>query len=66
MTDVEPRTSPLFSQLVLWVGFGLLVVASIFTVLVPALSEGGDEQVEGGAEPEEAPQSGEEAAPPAP
>lgn len=38
----EQRTSPLRSQLVLWIGFALIAVASVFTVLVPELSDAGD------------------------
>jgi hypothetical protein len=35
---MEDRSSPLFSQLVLWILFAVLAVASIFTVLLPALT----------------------------
>ncbi len=42
---MEERSSPLIPQLVLWIAFALLVVASVLTVLVPALtSEGPDEE----------------------
>lgn len=35
---MEERSSPLFSQLVLWILFAVLVAISIFTVLIPAIS----------------------------
>lgn len=35
----EPRTSPLVSQIVLWIAFALIVVASIFTVVLPELTD---------------------------
>lgn len=42
--ELEPRTSPLFSQITLWVVFALIVVASIFTVVVPELSDQSDDE----------------------
>jgi hypothetical protein len=39
----EPRTSPLLSQVLLWVAFAMLVVASVLTVLVPELVDDTDE-----------------------
>jgi hypothetical protein len=39
----EPQhASPLSSQLILWIAFALLVVASVFTVLVPDFSDDPD------------------------
>lgn len=40
----EPRTSPLFSQIVLWIAFALVVVASIFTVVVPELTDESEDE----------------------
>lgn len=39
----EPRSSPLVSQIILWVGFAVLVALGIVTVLVPELSDAPDE-----------------------
>jgi hypothetical protein len=43
-TPDEDRRSPLVLQIVLITCFALLVVASVFTVLIPELSDAGDEQ----------------------
>ncbi len=57
MTDeAEPRVSPLLSQIILWVCFALIVVASVFTVVVPELTDQSDEDESGESAPaEEAP-----------
>jgi hypothetical protein len=34
----EERISPLRRQLPLWIGFALVVVAAVFTVLIPELA----------------------------
>lgn len=49
-----PRASPLLSQVALWIVFAAIAVTSVFTVLVPELSD------DAGAEAAEA-----DAAPPA-
>ena len=64
----EDRRSPLTSQLVLLLGFALVLVASVFTVLLPELrsDEGEDEATEPAEESSEEP-AGEPPAPaPAP
>lgn len=38
------RASPLGSQLVLWLCFGAIAITSVFTVLVPELSDDGEAQ----------------------
>lgn len=42
----EPRTSPLRSQIALWIGFALIAAASVFTVLLPELHDDSDEAEE--------------------
>ncbi len=43
----EPRTSPLVSQLALWIAFAIVVAVSIFTVLVPELQNDKHEPEQG-------------------
>ncbi len=47
----EPRNSPLLSQIVLWVLFAVLTVTSIFTVLIPELSDQSDDEEESSEAP---------------
>jgi len=49
---VEERTSPLFGQVALLVAFAAIVLASVFTVLVPELRDEGDEGDEAPAQDE--------------
>jgi hypothetical protein len=43
VTVVETRSSPLVAQLALLVGFLLIAAASVVTVLIPELTDDGDE-----------------------
>jgi hypothetical protein len=45
----EPRSSPLVSQLALWIVFAAIAVASIFTVLIPELRDDTSEEAEAAA-----------------
>lgn len=46
MSAESDRRSPWVAQLVLLVGFLLITVASVFTVLVPALTDDGEEETD--------------------
>jgi hypothetical protein len=51
----EPRSSPLVSQIALWIVFAAIAVASVFTVLIPELrDDAGEEAAAGEAEAGEA------------
>ena len=41
--ETDPRRSPLTRHVPLWVGFLIIVVVGIVTVLVPEMSDDGDE-----------------------
>ena len=43
----EPRRSPLVVSLVLWTAFALLVVAGVFSVLVPEILDDSNEDAPG-------------------
>jgi hypothetical protein len=51
----ESRDSPFWPNLILWVGFALLLAASIVTVLVPELEDEGspEQQSTGSSQPSE-------------
>ena len=40
----EPRSSPLVSQIALWIVFAAIAVASVFTVLIPELRDDTSEE----------------------
>lgn len=49
----EPRSSPLVSQIALWVVFAAIAVASVFTVLIPELRDDTAEEAPPAAAPAE-------------
>lgn len=49
MTE-EPRSSPLLSQVALWIVFVAIAVTSVFTVLVPELRDDSGAEAETTAE----------------
>ncbi|MBZ0121327.1 MAG: hypothetical protein K8H88_30300 [Sandaracinaceae bacterium] len=43
MQELEPRNSPLVSQIILWALFAVLAAVSVFTVLIPEIADDSNE-----------------------
>lgn len=67
MTEPDDRRSPLVAQLILVALFGLLIVAGVFTVLIPELSDAAESEDGASSSPDGADETADgtaEAAPP--